>query len=630
LQNFESKKREILDRVDILDVVSEHVTLKRSGRRWVGLCPFHAEKTPSFTVSPERGLFKCFGCGKGGDVFSFVQNRENVPFIEAMRTLADRAGVELGRAGETDSGAPTRADIARVNNWAAGFFRSNLLDETTGRTTREYLRGRRVSEDTSERFSLGLASEDAPSLQQAAARSGIQQALLLASDLVRQGDQGRVYETFRNRLMFPIRDATGRVIGFGGRTLVDDRAKYLNTGQNALFDKGRHLYGTDLARDAISRTGRAVVVEGYTDCLAAHQAGFAETVATLGTALTESQVDLLRRYCDEIILLFDSDDAGEAAAERAIRAALPRCVKVRLGRIPSGKDPSEYLTDAGPEDFSDVLNGAIDALEFKWSQTSARFKGKESDAGRREATDEFLGLIEEVYSGSAIDNIQRGLLVDQVALLLGLARSERERLHHDLAELGRRRRNRGPSPTRTSELGRREPPVDEEQAAWTRVLEVLLNEPSAADAEALLLDVERVADDRDRRIAAAVFGLLERDRQFVLADVLARLHEPLDAQRVEKLTRDGEARGNYINTLRLAVERIRRASDEKELELGRQRCVGAKTAEGPFEDSRDELESYNDGVQRHRHFVPRKWQRAKGVVSNPSDNVDRVASTEQP
>ena len=372
MQDFEFKKRQILDRVDLQDVVAEHVTLKRSGRRLVGLCPFHSEKTPSFTVSPELGLFKCFGCGKGGDVFSFVQQRENVPFTEAMRVLADRAGVELGRMGSADSGGqpgPSRTDLARANSWAMGFFRSNLLDESGGRAAREYLRNRGFLEEAGERFSVGLAGDGVPSLRQAAARAGFDATILLAADLIRKSEDGRFYETFRRRLMFPIRDVTKRVIGFGGRTMVDDKAKYLNTRQTALFDKGRNLYGVDLARDAIVKRRRALVVEGYTDCIACHQANVGETVATLGTALTESQVDLLRRYCDEVTLLFDSDDAGEAAADRAIHVALPRCVKVRLGRIPDGKDPCEFLGNAGVGAFSDVLNGAVDALEFKWSQT---------------------------------------------------------------------------------------------------------------------------------------------------------------------------------------------------------------------------------------------------------------------
>ncbi|MCH8967155.1 MAG: DNA primase, partial [Planctomycetes bacterium] len=325
MHDFELKKRQITDRLDILAVASQHVRLKRSGRRWVGLCPFHSEKTPSFTVTPDLGLFKCFGCGKGGDLFSFVQMRENVPFGEAFRMLADRAGVELVAGPTERSQGPGRVDVAKVNEWALRFFRANLTSAELGKNARDYLRGRGFSDEIVERFELGLATDGAPAIKDAAKRAGFDAPLLLGADLVREGDSGGAYETFRNRLIFPIRDATGRVVGFGGRTLVDDRAKYLNTRQTVLFDKGRGLYGIHQARTAVQERGRAVVVEGYTDCLAAHQAGFTETVATLGTAMTESQVDLLRRDSDAIILRFDSDDAGEAAADRAIHVALPRC-----------------------------------------------------------------------------------------------------------------------------------------------------------------------------------------------------------------------------------------------------------------------------------------------------------------
>ena len=234
MHSFESKKREILDRVDIVDVVSEHVSLKRRGRSWVGLCPFHNEKTPSFTVSSERGTFKCFGCGKGGDVFSFVQTRENVAFMDAFRILADRAGVELIQASGTAASGPSRSDLASVNAWGTKFFRARLRHETIGASARHYLDGRGISAESAERFCIGLAANGLPDLRSAAEQAGIDVKMLIAADLIRKSEDGRTYETFRDRLIFPIRDATKRVVGFGGRTLVDDRAKYLNTRQTSL------------------------------------------------------------------------------------------------------------------------------------------------------------------------------------------------------------------------------------------------------------------------------------------------------------------------------------------------------------------------------------------------------------
>ena len=270
-----------------MELVSEHVALKRSGKDFQGLCPFHNEKTPSFTVSPSKGIFKCFGCGAGGDAFTFIQMRESVPFMEAMRILADRSGVKLEQQtrGTRPSG-PDRAEIAAVNEWACRQFRETLASDA-GRETREYLASRGLSEEATERFALGLAPDDGDWILARARRQGHSPALLTAAGLTATSADGRIYGVFRGRLMFPIRDTMNRVIGFGGRTMKGDKAKYLNTSQNVLFDKGRNVYGIDQARPVMMNSRRVVVVEGYTDCIAAAQHGFGDTVATLGTALTD-------------------------------------------------------------------------------------------------------------------------------------------------------------------------------------------------------------------------------------------------------------------------------------------------------------------------------------------------------
>ena len=606
LHAFETRKSQILDRVDILDLVSEHVSLKQRGPRWVGLCPFHSEKTPSFTVRPDMGFFKCFGCGKGGDVFSFVQFRENVSFVESMRMLADRAGVEMGDAGQTDASGPSRADVARVNAWAMKFFQGQLLNPQVGRSAREYVAGRKISDEMVERFGIGLATGESPGLQEAAARAGIANTLLVEADLLRRGESGDLYETFRNRLMFPIRDATNRVVGFGGRTLGDDRAKYLNTRQNLLFDKGRGLYGIDLARQVMSDRGRVVVVEGYTDVVACHQAGFTEAVATLGTAMTEMQVDLLRRYTDRIILLFDSDEAGTAAADRAIQVALPRCVAVQLARIPDGKDPSEFLGRGGVEDFSDVLNGAVDALEFKWTQTRRRFQGGQRDGQRREAVMDFLRVVAGGIDTNAVDAIQRGLLVNQVAHLLRMDRGEVDRMMTRL----RSRRESRPATEQAPAVAVR--PVAErgaEQAAWTTLLEVLLNEPGVLADLDDLPDVGRIVDERDQRIAAVVRSLFAELGEFRLADVLARLNDPLEVERVMVLAHRGAERGNYEQTFGVNVERIRSALQEVSAERRHADLVAESGGVVSAEQDRIRLESIGQEARKRRGFAPRRHVR---------------------
>lgn len=612
LHDFDSKKNQIRDRVDIVDLVSEHVALKRRGSRWVGLCPFHSEKTPSFTVSPDRGTYKCFGCQKSGDVFSFVEQRENVPFMEAMRILADRAGVELGRSAASSATGSRRSDIAKVNEWCTGFFRSRLLHAEIGRDARAYVAGRNINDETAERFGVGLAAAGSDSgLVGAALRAGFDRAALEAADLLRRSEDGRVYETFRHRLMFPIRDATRRVIGFGGRTLGDDRAKYLNTRQNELFDKGRSLYGVDIARTRICEIGRAVVVEGYTDCIAAHQAGFTETVATLGTALTESHVDLLRRYCDEVILMFDSDDAGNAAADRAIRVALPRHLTVRLARIPDKKDPSDLLSEDGADAFSALLNEAEDALEFRWLKLTRRYDEDGSPGGRREAIREFLGDIVDACRTGAVDPIRRGLIVNQVAALVGIATAD---VHAVMNDLESRKARASVDRAGVAETRVRRPAVNAMQAAWTRVLEVLLDSPDVWQSDAPTPDTSGIADERDRRIAETLFGLLARGTGVTRSDVLAACPGADGAQRVTELAETGERRGNHAATLEVALEQIRSGARAQCIDKVMETEMKAWPTGPPStdDDPRAVLQRIASG---HRHFGPRRKIRQRMGVA---------------
>lgn len=601
-QGLERAKREIRDRLDLVTVVSEHVRLKRSGKRWLGLCPFHSEKTPSFSVVPEMGIFKCFGCGKAGDVFTFVQFRENVSFIEALRLLADRAGVDLpSRRSPEDGGIEaSRVDFGRVNAWAAEFFRSRLEGQA-GQAAREYLRSRGLKDATVAAFGLGLAVDGAPSLAQAAAKAGFAPSLLVSADLLRVSEDGRTYETFRDRIMFPIRDATRRVIAFGGRTLVDDRAKYLNTRQTPVFEKGRGLFGVDLARESIASRGRAIVVEGYTDCMACHQAGFTETIATLGTALTESQVDLVRRYADELVLLFDSDAAGEEAANRAVGVALPRSVRIRLARIPSGKDPAEFLGAGHTAAFADVLNRSVDALEFLWRRTAERFEATTSNAARREAVLSFIHAVGEAVSTTAIDAIQQGLLVNQVAHLLRLEHAEVHRL------LRRASKPRG-SGKASDGGGSRvavERTLDAEQAAWSRLWAVLLNEPGLISRIDPFPDPARIADARVRRIASTALRLAETAGDFELSDVLSACEAEEDVALAVDLAQRGGDAARYRERLEGALDVIRRRENWERVERGRDQF---REAERTNEDGRPALGLL--APERHQHFSPRRLIRA--------------------
>ena len=624
LNDFELKKNQILERVGIVDLIAEHVSLKRSGRRWLGLCPFHTEKTPSFTVNPDLGIFKCFGCGKAGDIFTFIQERERLTFMEAMQYLADRAGIELKRSPQQADGTISRNDLVKVSHWAMTFFQSVLRHDELGKKTREYLRTRGVSDDMVRCFNLGLSTEGMPSLTQSARKAGFSEHHLVEADLCRRSEDGRLYDTFRERLIFPIRDVSNRVLGFGGRTLVDDRAKYLNTRQNLVFDKGRGLYGIDLAREAMIAQKRAILVEGYTDCIASHQAGFQEAVATLGTALTEAQVDLVRRYCEELILLFDSDEAGEAAADRAIQVALPRYLTVRLARIPEGKDPSEFLASHSAEAFSKVLKDAVDALEFKWHRTRSRYHGLSSDVQRREALLAFVRLVVEASSTGAMDAIQRGLVVNRIAALVGADTRD----IHDLVVREQRKSNRPAATTAARPAGQAtSPPRDGGQAAWADLLGVLLNEPGLLSLVDPIPAVDSIADPLDRRIAGVVFTLIAEWGEIQARNVLARCDEPDQARRVTELVERGATRGNYEETLMVALSRIRLSRRIQEFESARQEAVSTFPAGDAEEGQTNALRAVHGCLKELRHFAPRRLvRRQSGPAVPPPSGQGREAS----
>jgi DNA primase len=349
---------EIKAKLPVADIVGETVALKRAGTIHKGLCPFHAEKTPSFIVTPERETWHCFGCGEHGDIFTFVMRRDGLDFREALARLAERAGVELSArsAGEDRHRRRLREALEAAIAW----YREVLLQARLAERARAYLEERGLSEATQDRFGIGYAPNTWEALGKRLRGKGFTDAELTDAGLAKPSSRGGVYDAFRGRIIIPIRDASGRAIGLGGRILPEaEGPKYLNSPATALFDKSRTLYAIDLAKGAIRREKLAVIVEGYTDVMAAHQAGFENVVASLGTALTAGQVELANRYADAVALAYDVDLAGEAATQRGLVEELHGVVgKVRVIRIPAGKDPDELIrTDP------DTWRGAVEAAE---------------------------------------------------------------------------------------------------------------------------------------------------------------------------------------------------------------------------------------------------------------------------
>ena len=350
---------------DIVDVISQYVKLTRRGSTYFGLCPFHNEKTPSFSVTPSKQMYYCFGCGAGGNVYNFVMEYENYSFGEALSHLADRAGVELPKieySREAREKAEQRATLLEINKLAAQYFYYQLRRES-GKTAYGYLLGRGLSEETIRKFGLGYSDKYSDDLYKYLKGKGYSDELLRESGLFNVDERRGMYDKFWNRVIFPIMDVNNRVIGFGGRVMGEGKPKYLNSPETKIFDKSRNLYGLNVART--TRKNYLILCEGYMDVIAMHQAGFTNAVASLGTALTSGHASLVKRYTREVLLLYDSDGAGIRAALRAIPILREAGVTSRVVSLKPWKDPDEFIKNEGAEAFEERLNQATDSFMFR-------------------------------------------------------------------------------------------------------------------------------------------------------------------------------------------------------------------------------------------------------------------------
>lgn len=388
--------------VDIVEFVGRFVNLRKAGANWKGLCPFHGEKTPSFMVNPKKGIFHCFGCGVGGDVFGFMMRQDRLSFPEAVRALAKTAGVTLPeeRGTSADSG---RDDLLRAMDLAARFY-AEALWKPGGARAQKYLADRGIEPEVARRFGLGVAPDGWDTLLTFMKSEKVAEETLVSAGLaVARDNRAGVYDRFRSRLLFTIRDLQGRVVAFGGRAFGDEQPKYLNSPETPLYTKGNLLYAADVARESIRMRNRALIVEGYVDCLMAHQHGFTETVAALGTAFTPAQLAMLRRYCDEVVTFFDADAAGQKAAERAQELLEPTsggfawavnrsgsfetagALRVKVALLPAGHDPDTFLRTEGAAAFSDRIADAKSLLSYALARTI----GDGATAGPRGRTTAF-------------------------------------------------------------------------------------------------------------------------------------------------------------------------------------------------------------------------------------------------
>jgi DNA primase len=553
---------DIKSRLPVVEVVGETVALKRAGTAYKGLCPFHAEKTPSFVVTPDRESWHCFGCGKGGDIFTFVMEREGLDFREALTRLAEKAGIELSERTAREDRRKRR--LREALEAAITWYREVLIRTPQGERARAYLAERGLNEETLERFAIGYAPNVWDALGKRLQSRGFTPDELVDAGLASRRDRGGIVDRFRGRVIIPIRDASGRAVGLGGRILPGaDGPKYLNSPSTPLFDKSRTLYGLDLAKGAIRREKLTVIVEGYTDVMAAHQAGFGNVVASLGTALTAGQVELATRYADGVALAYDVDLAGEAATQRGLLEELgPEAAvsKVRVIRIPAGKDPDELIrTD--PDAWRKAVAEAKPVIEYFIERAAA-----ESDmgtvGGRREVTGRVLAILKRVP-----DRVEQALYLQQLARLVNVEeRTLADALAH--APLVRRPQRAPERTAAAASASGNGGPLDPLEA---EALELMLRHPALAaklpvegDADEALPFREAVALQLARSLRERGSGLSTATLDSFVAELdpasgaLARDLLAAAAARTDEPRLDSAEAGEVLRTclLRLREERI--------------------------------------------------------------------------
>lgn len=563
-------KTRILQAVDIVELIGQTVRLKRLGGRFVGLCPFHQEKTPSFSVNPSRQYFYCFGCKASGNVIDFVIKRDRVEFVEAMQILARLAGIELPKFGVNKQNTSERQVLLEAHSAACGLFEKSLSHPQIGAAAREYLAKRGFTEESIKKFQIGLAPEGWDTLLKNPAMKKFAPHQLALAGLVKARTEGEgFYDTFRNRIMFPIRDEQSRIIAFGGRITPnsEDPAKYLNSPETPLFSKSRTIYGLDMGRQKIVESRTVAVVEGYTDVVMAHQYGATNVVSVLGTAMTEPHVTILRRFADRIVLLFDSDLAGDLAVNRAVELFLTQPVEIAIASMPDGLDPDEYLMQHGLESFQKLLADAQDALNFKWRQLQKQFGAKNDLTSQQKAIEQYLSLLADARGSGPVDSIRWGQVLARVSRLTDIPATELNR---------RFKTTRVPVRSAAQVAQTTEPikPVRAIQAITARdraerwLLGILLAEPGRWADVQRSIQPHDFSDDQRKRVAEIYWEHQRHEGEPVFSDMLGLLNEPVDKDLAVTLLEEVQTLGNMEQMLTDAMAhlaQIRGRADHKKL-----------------------------------------------------------------
>jgi DNA primase len=533
---------------DIVEVIGKTVLLKKRGKNYLGLCPFHSEKSPSFNVDPVKQYFHCFGCKQSGDAISFVMKRDNLGFMDALRQLGDAAGIPMPQRGASSEKTGQRKQLLDANSAASLFFEKLLTNPATGAAGQAYLKQRGFRPETVRQFHIGLAADSWDALLKSPVMKAFPPQLLalagLAKPRERDGSISGYYDTFRNRLMFPIRDPNGQVIAFGGRVMPgsQDPAKYLNSPETPLFSKSRSIFGLDLARQKIVESRTVAVVEGYTDVVMAHQFGATNVVSPLGTSLTQQHVQILRRFADRIVLLFDSDSAGDTAVNRAVELFLSQPVEIAIASMPDGVDPDEFLLAHGLPAFEALLQNAQDALSYKWKQLVRQFNANGDDmTGQTKAVQQYMEVLAGARGSGSVDSLRWGQALARVSRLTEIAVEDLNR------RFGQKKKSKAKpvvqsavGPAALDENGQSVSTPDADHSSRPKqtgplnatdrserwILAILLAEPSRWSHVQLYVSPQQFSDENRRRIAEIYWNHQTDEGEPVFSEFLSNLMEP--------------------------------------------------------------------------------------------------------
>ena len=574
---------EIRQRTDLIALVGEYLKLERRGKNMVGLCPFHNEKTPSFTVSPDKQLYHCFGCGASGNAFTLIMELEKMTFPEAARFLGQRAQVKIPeRREEPTAKERLQEKIYNINQVAARYYAHCLKNTAEGKRAYTYLRNRGISDEAIELFMLGYAPAGWTGFFNFARKKGASPELMLKAGLISPGREYSFYDRFRNRLIFPIFNAGGKVAGFGGRSLAigeKEGPKYLNSPQSPVFDKSAILYGLNLARDEIRRRKQVVVMEGYTDVIAAHQAGIKNAVASLGTSLTEEQSRLLRYQADTVITAYDSDSAGEAATWRGLAILQSTGCLVQIAEMPEGSDPDSYIRKFGSDAFVGLIEKASPLIDYRLQQLKKRYD-LSTDQGRVSYTKEILPLL-----NTAVDRVEQDYYLKRAAEEIGVDESALR------SELKRRRKDKSYLPEEIQENN-----LDADQIiispAEKIILTLMIQSKEIAEKGRKLIESDYYSDPRVENIFKEIWNLSAVEEVFTADKLIDRFSDSQVVRIITTAATDPALQDLDPRTAKRMAEdsfsKLKRAwIERRQLEL--QRKISELAAAGQFDQIDDLL-----------------------------------------